>query len=322
MIIVTGAYGFIGSCLVNYLNGQGHTTDLIVVDDFYQVEKERNLEGKSIRDWIHRDIFLSWFEKSAGIIDLVFHMGARTDTVDPDPKIFRQLNLDYSKEIWNICTRHRIPLVYASSAATYGNGEHGFSDRLEDLEKLQPLNQYAISKNEFDKWALDQKDAPPAWAGLKFFNVYGPNEYHKGRMASVIYHAFHQIRKTGKMKLFRSHHPDYADGHQKRDFIYVKDVVEMCDFFRKNPFENGLYNIGTGKARTFLDLVNATFNAMGLPPKIEFIDTPEDIRENYQYFTEAEMHKLASAGYRKGATSLEDGIDDYVRNYLIPDKVY
>lgn len=322
MIVVTGAYGFIGSCLVGYLNETGHETDLIVVDDFYQTRKEPNLEGKSIRDWIHRDIFPGWFEKSAGIIDFVFHLGARTDTVDPDPEIFEKLNLSYSKAIWEICAKQQIPLVYASSAATYGSGLHGFSDSHDQLDDFQPMNQYAISKNEFDKWALQQKSAPPSWAGLKFFNVYGPNEYHKGRMASVVFHAYNQIRKTGKMKLFRSHRPDYANGHQKRDFIYVKDVVRMCDFFRLNSFDPGLYNIGTGKARTFLDLVHATFNALDLEPDIEFIDTPEDIRENYQYFTEAEMQKLALAGYQKPITSLEDGIRDYVRHYLIPERTF
>lgn len=322
MIVVTGAFGFIGSNLVKALNEKGHLDDIIVVDNFYAKRKEPNLENKMIREWIHRDIFLPWFERSATFIDFVFHLGARTDTVDKNPEIFEKLNLSYSKSIWKICTKHHVPLIYASSAATYGNGEHGFDDRHDHLDQLEPLNQYAISKNEFDKWALNQASSPPQWAGLKFFNVYGPNEYHKNRMASVIFHAYNQISQTGKMKLFRSHRDDVANGQQQRDFVYVKDVVDMCDFFRNESFENGLYNIGTGKARTFLDLVNATFAAMNLEPNIEFIDTPEDIRDNYQYFTEANIDKLKNAGYNQPITSLEEGVKDYVQNYLIPNKIF
>lgn len=317
MIVVTGALGFIGSCLVRALNDAGHGLDVIVVDDFYKDHKEANLDGKIVREWIHRDIFLNWFHKSHAVVDFVFHLGARTDTVDPDPQIFQKLNLDYSKTLWTICARHDIPMIYASSAATYGNGEFGFSDGHDLVDQYLPLNEYARSKNAFDAWALKQKETPPKWAGLKFFNVYGPNEYHKNRMASVIFHAYNQIRKTGKMKLFRSHRPDFEDGHQRRDFIYVKDVVDMCMFFKTHDIESGLYNIGTGQARTFLDLVHATFSALDMTPDIEFIDTPEDIRENYQYFTEAEMDKLARAGYENNMTSLEAGVREYVQDYLM-----
>ncbi len=316
MIVVTGALGFIGSGLVEALNREGHVQDIIVVDDFYKDYKEPNLDKKWIREWIHRDIFLKWFRRSGSVVKMMYHLGARTDTIDTDTEIFDELNLNYSKEIWRICTDKGIPMIYASSAATYGNGEFGFSDSHDLPSKLAPLNAYAKSKNDFDKWVLSQKSSPPQWAGLKFFNVYGPNEYHKGRMASVVFHAFNQIRRTGEMKLFRSHKEGIADGHQSRDFIYLKDVLDMCLFFESNDVENGLYNIGTGKARSFLDLTNAVFSALDLPPKITFIDTPEDLRENYQYFTEAEIAKIRQAGYVQEPSSLEEGVKDYVQNYL------
>ena len=206
-------------------------------------------------------------------------------------------------------------MMYASSAATYGLGEFGYDDNHEIVESLKPLNSYGISKNEFDKWALKQAETPPFWAGMKFFNVYGPNEYHKARMASVIFHAFYQIEKTNSMKLFRSHNPNYKDGEQLRDFIYVKDVVDVLLFMMKKQPTSGIYNLGTGQARSFLDLVKATFKAMNIPENISFIDTPEDIRDKYQYFTEANMQKLINAGYSKPFTSLEQGVSDYV-DYL------
>lgn len=315
MIVVTGAIGFIGSGFVQYLNEKGFS-DIVVVDDFYKWKKEGNLKGKKIHDWVHRDLFLSYFEKTASQIDVVFHLGARTDTVSDDVAVFDQLNLNYSKKIWQICTEHQIPLVYASSAATYGDGSFGFSDDHKLVSKYKPLNAYAQSKQQFDQWVLKQKETPPAWYGLKFFNVYGPNEYHKARMASVIFHAWHQIRDTGKLKLFKSHRPDYADGGQKRDFIYVKDVLQMVwDVFDKKP-ASGLYNVGTGTARTFESLGKATFQALESKPNIEYIDMPEDLREKYQYFTEADMSKWKNAGLPLPATSLEDGVSDYVQQYL------
>ena len=314
MIVVTGALGFIGSCMVKVLNDAN--IEVVAVDDFYKDKKDPNLENKQVREWIHRDIFLPWFGVQYGKIDAVFHLGARTDTTEQDSTIFDKLNVDYSKKIWSICSKHNIPLVYASSAATYGLGEHGYQDNHEVVDKLSPLNPYGVSKNEFDKWALTQEEKPPFWAGLKFFNVYGPNEYHKSRMASVIFHTYKQVRSTNAMKLFRSHREDFKDGEQKRDFIYVKDVVKVCSWLMEHKPEDGLYNLGTGKARTFYDLAACTFKAMDKEVSISYIDTPEDIRDKYQYFTEADMSKLKKAGYTDEFYTLEEGVTDYVQNYL------
>lgn len=325
MIIVTGAAGFIGSCLVQQLNQCGYS-DLHLVDDFSKTIKENNLKNKQFSNKTERTRFISWFDEHAGEVEFVFHIGARTDTTEFDMNVFDILNTGYSREIWRICTKHRIPLLYASSAATYGDGSLGYGDEDPELSfRLQPLNPYGISKNEFDKWALQQKESPPHWFGMKFFNVYGPNEYHKGRMASVIFHAFHQIQKTGSMKLFRSHRPDYRDGGQLRDFVYVMDLVKVLIFLSeqikdKNEIqpESGLYNLGTGKAGSFLDLAYGVFKALDQEPNIEFIDTPEDIRDKYQYFTEAKMEKLRENGYRDGFYSLSEGIHHYVNRYLKP----
>ncbi|HQW24553.1 MAG TPA: ADP-glyceromanno-heptose 6-epimerase, partial [Saprospiraceae bacterium] len=310
MIVVTGAIGFIGSAFVGYLNQLGYA-DIVVVDDFYQWKKEKNLKGKRVHDWVHRDLFITYFEKMASQVDVVFHLGARTDTISEDVAVFNSLNLQYSKDIWRICTANQIPLVYASSAATYGDGAFGFSDDHAVVSKLKPLNAYAQSKQDFDQWVLTQKNTPPRWYGLKFFNVYGPNEYHKARMASVIFHAFHQIRDTGRLKLFKSHRPEWKDGGQERDFIYVKDVLEMVwNVYELKP-ESALYNVGTGKARTFKDLGDSTFAALGLESNIEYIDMPIDLREKYQYFTEADMSKWINAKLPLPATSLEEGVKDY-----------
>ena len=232
-------------------------------------------------------------------------------------ELFNALNLHYSQAIWKICTDKNIPLVYASSAATYGLGEYGYRDDHEVVNSLKPLNPYGESKNDFDKWVLKQNTTPPFWAGLKFFNVYGPNEYHKGRMASVIFHTFNQIKLNGEMKLFRSHNLNYTDGGQLRDFVYVKDVASVCGFLMQQQPSSGIYNLGSGKARTFLDLATLTFKSLGLEPKISFVDTPLDIRDKYQYFTEADMSKLKAAGYDKHFHTLEEGIADYVGNYLM-----
>ena len=232
MIVVTGAAGFIGSCLVNKLNNKG-IKEVIVVDDFSVPQKNANLRNKTFREQIHRDTFIDWFDTDPGKTDLVLHIGARTDTTEFDKRVFDKLNLNYSKAVWEKCVKYEIPLIYASSAATYGLGELGYKDDHNIIPDLKPLNPYGESKNEFDKWVLKQKEKPPFWAGLKFFNVYGPNEYHKGRMASVIFHAYNQIKNTGKVKLFRSHHPDFEDGKQLRDFIYVKDVTDVIWFLMK-----------------------------------------------------------------------------------------
>lgn len=315
MIVVTGAAGFIASCLVTKLNLEGYN-DLILVDDFTQPIKNKNLEGKKFINKIDRKLFFNWTKENAQKITFIFHLGARTDTTEFDKSIFDELNLNYSKAVWKLCSENNIPLVYASSAATYGLGEFGYEDNHEIVEQLTPLNPYGDSKNDFDKWVLKQAIMPPFWAGLKFFNVYGPNEYHKGRMASVVFHAYNQIQATGAMKLFKSHNSNYKDGEQLRDFVYVKDVVEVCFFLMKHQNYSGLYNLGTGKARTFNDLVLSTFKALDKEPKISFVDTPIDIRDKYQYFTEANMTKLKKIGYDKPFTSLEDGVEDYVEKYL------
>jgi ADP-L-glycero-D-manno-heptose 6-epimerase len=318
MIVITGAAGFIASCLTNYLNDLRYF-DLVLVDDFSPEVKIRNLESCRCTEKVHRDAFATWLKTNADMVQFVFHLGARTDTTEFDKSIFDRLNLNYSKEIWQICSENGIPLVYASSAATYGLGQHGYSDNHKVVEQLKPLNPYGDSKNDFDKWVLNQERKPPFWAGLKFFNVYGPNEYHKGRMASVIMHAYKQILERGYVNLFRSHREDVKDGGQSRDFIYVKDIVKVCAWLMLNRRHSGLLNLGTGKARSFYDLASSTFAALGLQPDIRFIDTPADIRDTYQYFTQADMNKLRSWGYSDQFYSLEDGVNDYVKQHLVKD---
>lgn len=315
MIIVTGASGFIGSQLVKRLNSENFNS-IIAVDRFDNAIKNSHLEGCEIFEKVDREVFHSWILDHHREVEFIFHIGARTDTAEFDRKVLFSLNTEYSQKIWNYCVAYQIPLVYASSAATYGAGELGYRDDESMIPKLKPLNTYGDSKNAFDIWALKQSEKPFFWAGLKFFNVYGPNEDHKGRMASVIWHTYHQVRETGGMKLFRSHNPAFKDGEQMRDFIYVRDVTDICYFFMHLRKYSGIYNVGTGKARTFLDLTRAVFNAMGMPENITFIDTPEDIRDKYQYFTEAKMDKLRSIGYDQPFTSLESGIEEYVQEYL------
>jgi len=341
IIMVTGAAGFIGSYMTGYLNEKGYE-NLVLVDEFEVEEKELNLYEKKYRVKVERDNLFEWLSIENPRVDFVFHLGARTDTTEFDYSIHEKLNVEYSKKIWEYCIEKNIPLVYASSAATYGAGELGYKDDHDIVEKLQPLNAYGVSKNEFDKWALHSsftiRHSPPFWAGLKFFNVYGPNEYHKRRMASVVFHAFNQIQSTGKVKLFKSHKPEFKDGEQLRDFIYVKDVAAVCYWLMESVRDQkpeikpqtsdlrrpapGLYNLGTGKARTFNDLVTAIFTSLQLPPDIEYVDTPIDIRDKYQYYTEANMNKLYSAGYKNPFYSLEDGVKDYVTNFLVEKKYY
>ena len=321
VILVTGAAGFIGSCMVGYLNRKGFH-NLIIVDEFDDENKKHNYEDKKIIARVDRNELFEWLNGHPMQIDFIFHLGARTDTTEFNYEILEKLNVDFSKKIWNYCGEKNIPLVYASSAATYGDGELGYKDDHELPYKLNPLNPYGKSKNEFDKWILKEKKQPPFWAGLKFFNVYGPNEYHKGRMASVIFHSFNQIKDSGKVKLFRSHKPGYKDGEQLRDFVYVKDVVDICYWLMNEKPAPGLYNLGTGKARTFKDLVTAIFKSLNKEPVIEYIDTPLDIRDKYQYFTEADMSKIRNAGYKEDFYSLEEGVETYVKNFLTEKKYY
>ncbi len=321
VIVVTGAAGFIASYLCGYLNMLGFEK-LILVDDFSVDRKAPNTMNKKFIEKVHREHFFSWMQENGDKVGYVFHLGARTDTTEMDYEVHRKWNLDYSIAVWKECTARRIPLVYASSAATYGNGELGYVDSHEIVSQLQPLNAYGRSKNDFDIWALTQKETPPFWAGLKFFNVFGPNEYHKGRMASVIFHAFKQIKETGRTRLFRSHNPKYGDGGQMRDFIYVQDVAQICTWLMEHQPASGLYNTGTGTARTFYDLASAIFTALALPIQIDFVDTPADIRDKYQYFTEADMTKLRNAGYAQPFSSLEESVKDYVTRYLVPGTYY
>jgi len=315
MIVITGAAGFIGSVLAKTMKSL-YNGEIVLVDDFSRPEKESNLQALQGMMQLDRNMFFEWLSEGQSI-DAIFHIGARTDTTEFDYSILEELNLDYTKKVWSYCAKNDTVLIYASSAATYGNGDFGYDDNHEVVERLQPLNPYGVSKNEFDIWALKQDKSPQHWYGLKFFNVYGPNEFHKARMASVIFHAFNQIQEKGEMRLFRSHNPNYRNGEQLRDFVYVKDVVSVLQFLFDRKPKNGLYNLGSGTARTFLDLTKSVFRSLGKEEKISFMDTPEDIRDKYQYFTEANMAKLISVGYSKPFTALEDGVSDYVQNYLL-----
>lgn len=321
MIIVTGAAGFIGSCLIRKLNNEGFNA-IIAVDKFDIPEKVNNLKRANIQQKVDRSEFMDWLDKNYTEVEFIFHIGAKTDTSEFDVELLTKMNTEYTKDIWKRCIQYQIPVVYASSAATYGLGEFGYDDNEVDIPQLKPLNPYGQSKQDFDVWALEQPEQPMFWAGLKFFNVYGPNEYHKGRMASVIWHAYNQIKNTQGMKLFRSHNPEFKDGEQMRDFVYVKDVVNVCFWLMHHRKNSGIYNLGSGKARTFLDLTKATFKAMNKDEDINFIDTPADIRDKYQYFTEANMEKLKSIGYGIPFSTLEEGVEDYVKNYLIHHAYY
>lgn len=314
MIIVTGGAGFIGSCIVRELNDMGYT-DLVIVDHIQKTEKWKNMRNKDYTEYISRDEFPDRLPEFAGRVSHVIHMGACSATTELDFDFLYRNNFEYTKTLWKFCTENHCSFLYASSAATYGAGECGFDDRM-DLKKLRPLNGYGYSKQLFDLWAEKQEEAPAQHVGFKFFNVYGPNEYCKGSMASVVFHSFCKITESGGMGIFKSYREGYEDGQQLRDFVYVKDICKAVRFMMEHPKVNGLFNLGTGKARSFYDLVSAVFDAMGLERRIRFIEMPETLRPKYQYFTEAKMDKLREAGYREEFYSLEDGVMDYVRNYL------
>ncbi|MFH2141058.1 MAG: ADP-glyceromanno-heptose 6-epimerase [Bacteroidota bacterium] len=320
MIIITGAAGFIGSNLIQKLNDEKFY-DIVLVDDFSKKAKEINYITKRYTVLVDRKDFFEWLSKNHQFVQFIFHLGARTDTTEFDMNILNALNLNYSKSVWNACCQYGIPLIYASSAATYGDGALGYSDSHEMINKLSPLNPYGVSKNNFDVWALEQKVKPFFWTGIKFFNVYGPNEYHKGRMASVVYHAFNQVKTKKRIDLFKSHIPEFKNGEQMRDFIYIDDVVDVLYYFMHHRKNSGIYNLGTGKARTFNDLAKSVFKSLQLSENIGYIDTPVDIREKYQYFTEAKMEKFRSTGYLKDFVSLEDGISTYINTYLSANKI-
>ncbi len=321
MIIITGAAGFIGSCLITKLNNEGFY-DLVLVDDFGKKEKEKNWQNKKYTQLVDRKNFIAWAQTNANQIQFIFHIGARTDTAEFDYTILEELNVEFTKGLWHLCIKEGLPLVYASSAATYGMGEFGFNDDENTIPQLSPLNPYGKSKNEFDKWALAQEEKPYFWIGLKFFNVYGPNEYHKGRMASVILHAARQIKENGKLNLFKSHKPEYEDGNQVRDFVYVKDVVNVLYYWLHHRKDSGIYNLGSGMARTFNDLGNAVFNSLKIEPNINYIETPIDIKDKYQYYTKAEIQKLLNTGYNIPFHTLEEGINDYIQHYLLEEKIW
>ena len=318
-VIVTGGAGFIGSCIVRMLNDMG-IDDIVVVDHIACTDKWMNLRNKTYTEYISRDSFLSRLAEFSGKVSHVIHMGACSATTERDFDFLYENNFLYTKALWNFCADEDICFVYASSAATYGDGADGFDDEC-DIGRLLPLNGYGYSKQLFDLWVKKElaegKKAPRQHAGLKFFNVYGPNEYCKGSMASVVWHTFGQVERTGKAQLFKSYRNDYADGGQMRDFVYVKDICKVVKYLLSHEQISGLFNLGTGTARSFYDLAASTFAAMGLEPRIEFVEMPRQLREKYQYYTCASMEKLRRAGYTEEFYSLENGIRDYVQNYLL-----
>ncbi|GFK93369.1 ADP-L-glycero-D-manno-heptose-6-epimerase [Fundidesulfovibrio magnetotacticus] len=322
MLVVTGGAGFLGSAVIWKLNEAGRK-DILVVDALGSGEKWRNLVNRSFADFLHKDEFLRRLRQGGDPfgVTAVVHMGACSATTERDADFLHENNTRYTTELCRFCLEHGARFVTASSAATYGDGSRGFDDGPEGLDRLRPLNMYGYSKHRFDLTARDN-----GWlnsiASLKFFNVYGPNEYHKGDMRSVACKSFEQIRDTGGVRLFRSHRPDYADGGQLRDFVSVKDCAEVVAWLLEHPEANGVFNVGTGAARSFTDLALAVFEAMGAPPRIEYVDIPEQIRDRYQYYTQAPVDRLRAAGYRGPFASLEEGVRDYVRNHLLAEDPY
>ena len=321
MILVTGAAGFIGSVIVKHLNDLGNE-NLLLCDHFEQGEKWKNLRGLKYSSFVQvEDLFSHEIWKKTGSLKAIYHMGACSDTTELNMDFLYKNNTEYTNRLLSLAAEKNIPIVYASSAATYGAGEQGYFDNHATLPTLQPLNKYGYSKQLSDEWILKQKKKPKVWFGVKFFNVFGPHEYHKGKMSSVVFQSYHQIKEGGEVKLFKSHRPDYKDGEQLRDFVYVKDVVkamvELIAAGEKKPALSGIYNLGTGEARSFHDLVKGTFKAMGKKPKITFIDMPLELRNQYQYYTQAEMAKFKKALPKFKFMKLEDAISDYVGNHLM-----
>lgn len=319
MIVVTGGAGMIGSMIAWHINTVLGRNDIVIVDRQQHPDQWQNLCHRKYANYLDKDELIQWLDKRQDI-DAIIHMGAISATTERDFNKLVQDNIRYSQSLWNWCAEHRVPFLYASSAATYGSGESGYDDNESTIDSLRPLNGYGYSKQFFDQWALQQaaeNKAPPTWAGFKFFNVYGPNEYHKERMASVAFHSFNQFRENGTVKLFKSHKDGYADGMQLRDFVYVKDAAAVVAHFINHQAPSGLYNIGTGQARAFKDLAEAVMTSMGKTPSITYIDMPTDLHGKYQYFTEANMAKLRKAGYTQPFYTLEDGVRDYVQNYLL-----
>ena len=311
MIILTGGAGFIGTNMLIALNQMG-CEDVIVVDNVAQTDKWKNLVGKTFRQYLHKDKLWQWLaDRPTAPLEAVIHLGACTDTMETDFDYLAANNLHYSQKLWRLCTQKQIPLVYASSAATYGNGSVGFSDDHAHIHQYRPINPYGFSKHLFDLWALRQNQTPSRWYGLKFFNVYGPYENHKGRMASVAHFAIPQALSSGVIRLFKSGRSDYKDGQQKRDFVFVEDVVGIATHFLNNAAPSGIYNAGSGRARAFSRLATAIFSALDKPVNIEYFDMPANLHGSYQYFTQADMTKLVEAGCNYQPTSLEEGIQRY-----------
>lgn len=314
-IIVTGGAGFIGSCVVRTLNDMG-ITNIVIVDNITSTEKWKNLRNKIYTEYVPRNYFIERLLKDDfGMVSGVIHMGACSSTTEKDFDYLWMNNVEFSKTIWRFCSEKKIPMIYASSAATYGNGEMGFED-ICDINMLRPLNGYGYSKQAFDQWSMKQNIRPVQYVGLKFFNVYGPNEYFKGSMASMAYHGYNQLREKGVIKLFKSENPKYEDGGQLRDFVYVKDVCKVIQYFMEHSEYSGIYNIGTGRAQSFYELVSSVFNAMDLETKIEYIEMPENLKKKYQYYTQADVRKLREIGYKEEFVSVSEGVKDYVLNYL------
>lgn len=314
MIIVTGGAGFIGSCMVRTLNNAG-IEDIIIVDNINNTDKWLNLRNKKYIKYVHKSEFLQELPSYANVTAII-HMGAQSSTTEKDFDYLWKNNFEYTKTLWNYCAEKQISYIYASSAATYGDGADGFDDKM-NIDKLLPLNGYGYSKQLFDLWVKYQAASfPKQHVGLKFFNVYGPNEYFKGSMASMIFHGYKQIQEAGEIRLFKSCNPKYSDGGQLRDFVYVKDVCSVIYWLLQNPQVNGLFNVGTGKSQSFKELAEATFHALGMEPNVKYIDMPEHLKKKYQYYTKAEMSKLREAGYQAHFMNLESGAKDYVCEHL------